>query len=83
MLKIAGRIAARQDEIARTMTAEAGKPVTDARREVGRAVQTFTVAAEEARRIGGDVIPMDRTPGMERHLGVDEVERGARELLGV
>jgi glyceraldehyde-3-phosphate dehydrogenase (NADP+) len=70
LLKIAGRIAARQDEIARTMTAEAGKPVTDARREVGRAVQTFTIAAEEAKRIGGDVIPLDWTPGMDRHLGV-------------
>lgn len=70
LLKIAGRLAARQDEIARTMTSEAGKPVTDARREVGRAVQTFTIAAEEAKRIGGDVIPMDLAPGMDRHLGL-------------
>jgi glyceraldehyde-3-phosphate dehydrogenase (NADP+) len=70
LLKIAGRLAARTDEIARTMTAESGKPVTDARREVGRAVQTFTIAAEEAKRIGGDVIPMDQTPGMDRHLGL-------------
>jgi glyceraldehyde-3-phosphate dehydrogenase (NADP+) len=67
---IAGRLAARQDEVARTMTAESGKPITDARREVGRAVQTFTLAAEEAARIAGDVIPMDLTPGMERHLGI-------------
>jgi glyceraldehyde-3-phosphate dehydrogenase (NADP+) len=70
LLKIAGRLAARQDEIARTMTSESGKPIADARREVGRAVQTFTVAAEEAKRIGGDVIPMDLTPGMEPHVGV-------------
>lgn len=70
LLKIAGRLAARQDEIARTMTAESGKPMTDARREVGRAVQTFTIAAEEAKRIGGDVIPMDLAPGMDRHLGL-------------
>lgn len=69
LLQIAGRLAVRQEEFARTMTAESGKPITDARREVGRAVQTFTVAAEEARRIGGDVIPMDLTPGMERHVG--------------
>jgi len=70
LLKIAGRLDARQDDIARTMTAESGKPITDARREVGRAVQTFTIAAEEAKRIGGDVIPMDLTPGMERHLSL-------------
>lgn len=69
LLKIASRLAARQEEIARTMTAESGKPITDARREVGRAVQTFTVAAEEARRMGGDVIPMDLTPGMEQYVG--------------
>ncbi len=68
LLKIAGRLAGRQDEIARTMTAESGKPIADARREVGRAVQTFTIAAEEAKRIGGDVIPMDLTPGMEQHV---------------
>lgn len=68
LMKIAGRLAGRQDEIARTMTAESGKPITDARREVGRAVQTFTIAAEETKRIGGDVIPMDLAPGMDRHL---------------
>jgi len=68
LLKIAGRLAVRQDEIARTMTAESGKPIADARREVGRAVQTFTIAAEEAKRIPGEVIPMDLTPGMEQHV---------------
>ncbi len=68
--KIAGLLAARQEEVARTMTAESGKPIADARREAGRAVQTFTVAAEEATRIGGDMIPMDLTPGMDRHLSI-------------
>ena len=70
LLKIAGRLADRTDEIARTMTAESGKPITDATREVGRSVQTFTVAAEEAKRIAGDIIPMDLTPGMNHHLGL-------------
>lgn len=67
---IASRLTARQEEFARMVTAESGKPITDARREVGRAIQTFTVAAEEARRIGGDVIPMDLTPGMEQYVGL-------------
>ncbi|MBM4120679.1 MAG: aldehyde dehydrogenase family protein [Nitrospira sp.] len=70
LLKIAQLLTARQEEIARTMTAESGKPITDARREVGRAGQTFTIAAEEAKRLSGDVIPMDLTPGMERHVGI-------------
>ena len=60
----------RRDEFAQTITAEAGKPITDAKREVSRAIQTFTVAAEEARRISGDVVPLDWTPGSDTHLGL-------------
>lgn len=52
------------------MTTEAGKPLSDARREVGRAIQTFSVAAEEAKRISGEVVPLDWSPGMESHWGV-------------
>ena len=59
--KIAGGLYDRREEFARLMTAEAGKPITDAKREVSRAVQTFTVAAEEAKRIPGEVIPLDWT----------------------
>lgn len=66
---IAQALTQRREEFARTMAGEAGKPITDARREVGRAIQTFTVAAEEARRLAGDVIPMDRAPGMDSHVG--------------
>lgn len=68
--KIADLLHARRDDCARIMAEEAGKPITDARREVGRAVQTFTVAAEEAKRIGGEVVPLDWTPGTEAYWGV-------------
>ena len=68
--QIAALIYRRRDEFASTITAEAGKPITDAKREVGRAVQTFTVAAEEARRIPGEVVPLDWTPNTESHLGI-------------
>ena len=60
----------RRDELASLITAEAGKPIADAKREVSRAVQTFTVAAEESRRIPGDVIPLDWMPGTDSHLGI-------------
>jgi glyceraldehyde-3-phosphate dehydrogenase (NADP+) len=60
----------RREEFARLMTGEAGKPISDARREVTRAVQTFTVAAEEAKRIGGEVVPLDWTPGTDSHFGI-------------
>jgi glyceraldehyde-3-phosphate dehydrogenase (NADP+) len=68
--KIAGSIYDRREEFARLMTAESGKPITDAKREVSRAIQTFTVAAEEAKRIPGEVLPLDWTPGTDSHLGI-------------
>lgn len=67
---IGHRLRDRQDEFAALMVAEAGKPITDARREVGRAIQTFLVAAEEAKRLGGEVVPLDWTPGMDSYLGM-------------
>ncbi len=67
---IAARIESRREDFAQTITAEAGKPIVDARREVGRAVQTFLVAAEEAKRIPGEVVPLDWTPGSEQMLGM-------------
>jgi len=70
LLKTAQALTARQDEVARLMMNESGKPLSDARREVGRSVQTFTVAAEEAKRIGGEVVPLDWSPGMETYWGV-------------
>ena len=56
----AGLLAARES-FARRITAEAGKPIRDARTEVDRAAMTFQVAAEEARQLagGGEVLPMD------------------------
>lgn len=59
----------RFEEFARTIVAEAGKPIQDARGEVRRAVQTVLLAAEEAKRISGEVIPMDATPGSEHRIG--------------
>lgn len=70
LAKIAELLTGRREEFAKTITAEAGKPITDARREVNRAIQTFTIAGEEARRLGGEVIPMDRAPGMDHHVGI-------------
>jgi acyl-CoA reductase-like NAD-dependent aldehyde dehydrogenase len=49
----------RADEVASTISAEAGKPMKAARVEAERAVSTFTMAAVEARRLAGDIVPMD------------------------
>ena len=47
------------EELARMVALEAGKPIKTARVEVDRAVFTFSVAAEEAVRIGGEYLPLD------------------------
>ena len=59
---VAAGLGADREAIARTIAGEAGKPLRDARTEVDRAAMTFEVAAEEARRITGEVIPMDLAP---------------------
>jgi acyl-CoA reductase-like NAD-dependent aldehyde dehydrogenase len=59
----ADRITARREELARVLALEAGKPIRTARMEVDRAAFTFRVAAEEARRIGGEIVPLDWLPG--------------------
>ena len=67
---IADELTTRQQEFAETMSLESGKPITDALREVHRAIQTFTLASEETKRMIGETIPMDISPGMEHHLGI-------------
>ena len=69
---VAGRLKEQKEDFAQTICLEAGKPITDARREVDRAIQTFSIACEEAKRIPGEVIPMDISPGMEHHLGLGQ-----------
>ncbi|MGH2934473.1 MAG: aldehyde dehydrogenase family protein [Gaiellaceae bacterium] len=62
---VAARIAARREELARTIALEAGKPIKTARVEVDRAAYTFSIAAEEAKRIYGELVPLDWLPGNE------------------
>lgn len=64
------RFAEREDELAAVLCAEAGKPLRDARAEVGRMVETFRVAAEEATRLGGEVLALDTTPRGRGYLGM-------------
>ena len=58
-------IAERRDELARTIALEAGKPLKTSRVEVDRAVFTFKIAAEESKRIYGELVPLDWLPGNE------------------
>lgn len=58
-------IQAASDNLARTIALEAGKPIRTARLEVARAAFTFKVAAEETKRIYGEILPLDWLPGTE------------------
>jgi glyceraldehyde-3-phosphate dehydrogenase (NADP+) len=63
--RISVAIAEQRDELGRTIALEAGKPIKTARVEVDRAAFTFRIAAEEAKRIYGEVVPLDWLPGNE------------------
>jgi glyceraldehyde-3-phosphate dehydrogenase (NADP+) len=60
--KVADGLEAAKPELARTLALEAGKPIAQARVELDRAVFVFNDAAEEATRIGGEVLPTDALP---------------------
>ncbi len=68
--RVAALLSERADEAARTISAEAGKPMKAARVEAARAVSTFTMAAVEARKLAGDVVPMDASPAGEGKLAL-------------
>jgi acyl-CoA reductase-like NAD-dependent aldehyde dehydrogenase len=59
LVRVAGYLGRRHDEVAQTICAEAGKPMKAARVEAARAMSTYTFAAVEARKLAGDVVPMD------------------------
>ena len=65
LIRISVGIAARREELARAIALEAGKPIKVARIEVDRAAFTFRIAAEESKRIYGELVPLDWLPGNE------------------
>jgi acyl-CoA reductase-like NAD-dependent aldehyde dehydrogenase len=57
------------EELARLMTSENGKPLKYTRGEVSRGIDTFNFAADEARRLHGETIPLDATAGGVGKIG--------------
>src|SRR5262249_8974428 len=66
---IADAVDAARDDFGRTIALEAGKPIKTARLEAERAAFTFRVAAEETKRIHGELIGLDWLPGTEGRTG--------------
>src|SRR5438874_183860 len=69
LVKVAGLIGRRHEEVARTISDEAGKPIKTARVEASRAMSTYTFAAVEARKLTGEMIPMESAQAGEGKLG--------------
>jgi acyl-CoA reductase-like NAD-dependent aldehyde dehydrogenase len=57
--RVAHLLEERSEELAATISAEAGKPLKTARVEAQRAASTYTFAAVEARKLTGETVPMD------------------------
>lgn len=68
--RAAEALMAHQEDIAQTITAETGKPISLARGEVARAVNTFEISAEETKRNAGEVISLDTLPASEGRIGL-------------
>jgi glyceraldehyde-3-phosphate dehydrogenase (NADP+) len=68
--RVVDGLIARKGELIGAIVAESGKPVTFADAEVNRSIATFTVAAHEATRIGGEYLPLDAEPAGAGRFGV-------------
>ncbi|AQQ52407.1 aldehyde dehydrogenase family protein [Planococcus lenghuensis] len=69
LTKAAAYIEEHADRYAQTISREGSKTIREARKEVMRCVQTIRISAEETRRIHGETIPFDQTPGGENRVG--------------
>ncbi len=74
----AGLIRDRADDFARVIALEAGKPIVQAAGEVSRAVDTLTFSAVEARRLGGELAPMEGS-----RAGLGKIGMVVRQPVGV
>lgn len=57
------------EKFAHTIAREGSKTIREAAKETARCIQTLRISAEEARRIHGETIPFDQSPGSENRVG--------------
>jgi len=70
LVGIAEAIQSRREHLAELITKEVGKSIQFSKVEVDRAVTTFRLSAEEAKRIGGETLPLDLAPSSSGRFGV-------------
>lgn len=67
--RVSKKIAERRKEISELISLETGKPIKFSYAETDRAIFTFKTGAEEAKRIDGEIIPLDQFKGAEGKSG--------------
>jgi glyceraldehyde-3-phosphate dehydrogenase (NADP+) len=67
---VSDQISKNREELARSIVLGAGKAIKSARVEADRAVSTFQIASEEAKRMNGEVIPLDLSPQTRGRWGL-------------
>ncbi len=67
---IAAGLEKRIDKFATMMSRELGKAFRDSKGEVMRAIGVMLASAEEAKRIGGEIVDLDWSAGSEKRLGL-------------
>jgi acyl-CoA reductase-like NAD-dependent aldehyde dehydrogenase len=66
--KLSKLIRENKEMLAETLVREVGKPVREANAEVAGVAKNFENLAEEAKRINGEMVPVDANPGSENRL---------------
>jgi acyl-CoA reductase-like NAD-dependent aldehyde dehydrogenase len=69
LMRLHAILTERFERMVEVMTLETGKARKVSRAEAARALQTIQTAAEEAKRLGGEIIDLDWTPAGENHRG--------------
>lgn len=76
--KVSTLLSQRKEEAARIISLEASKPITAARTEIARTIETYQFAADEARRLRGETIPMDASA-----MGGNRIAYTMRKPVGI
>ena len=69
LFKAASLIEERTEEFVTVLRTEAGFPTSDCRGEISRTIETLRLSAEEARRLGGEIVPIMGAPQQMGRFG--------------
>lgn len=68
LLRASALVEQRRQELVQTIVGESGFTVSDATTEVNRCIQTLIISAEEAKRISGEMVPIESAPGQAHRM---------------